>query len=84
MTATEKLHQLIQSLPEQQVAEILNFAEFLQYKQQATSPIPSNTTTDKPAAIQAMRGILKTQQPALTDQDVAKLLKERRTEKFGL
>ena len=33
MTATEKLHQLIQTLPENQINEVLHFAEFLQQKQ---------------------------------------------------
>ena len=33
MTATEKLHQLIQTLPENQLNEVLHFAEFLQQKQ---------------------------------------------------
>jgi uncharacterized protein (DUF433 family) len=42
MTATEKLYQLIQTLPESQINEILHFAESLQQKQ-ITSP-QSNTT----------------------------------------
>ena len=33
MTATEKLQQLIQTLPENQINEVLHFAEFLQQKQ---------------------------------------------------
>ena len=33
MTATEKLHQLIQTLPENQINEVLHFAEFLHQKQ---------------------------------------------------
>jgi len=32
MTAAEKLYQLIQSLPENQINEVLNFAEFLYQK----------------------------------------------------
>ncbi|MGR3277773.1 DUF2281 domain-containing protein [Acaryochloris marina NIES-2412] len=33
MTAAEKLYELIQFLPESQVNEVLNFAEFLHQKQ---------------------------------------------------
>lgn len=47
MTATEKLYQLIQTLPENQINEILDFAESLQQKKQVPPPkaIPSGTLT---------------------------------------
>lgn len=96
MTAAEKLHQLIQTLPEDQINEVLHFAEFLHQKQlTATQPkaVPSDDPPDDPLpnlqsntkrahAIQQMRGLLKTDQPAPTDQEVATLLEQRRTEKY--
>jgi hypothetical protein len=84
MTAAEKLYQIIQTLPEDQINEVLNFAEFLHQKQ-LSSPqaIPPGTLIGlrgiaKQTAIQNMRGLLKTEQPAPTDRDVADMLEERR------
>ena len=37
---------------------------------------------DRSGAIQRMRGLLKTNQPAPTDEEVAAMLEERRTEKY--
>lgn len=90
MTATEKLHQLIQTLPENQINEVLHFVEFLQQKQlKSSQAIPPVTLTGlrgiaagRANTIQRMRGLLKTDQPALTDQDVAAMLEERRMEKY--
>lgn len=54
MTAAERLYQLIPTLPEDQIAEVLHFAEFLQQKQLTTrkQAIPSGTLT-------GLRGIAK-------------------------
>jgi hypothetical protein len=88
MTAAEKLHQLIQVLPEEQINEVLNFAEFLQQKQLSPpQSIPPSTLTGlrsiaKQTAIQNMRGLLKAEQPAPTDRDIADMLEERRLEKY--
>jgi hypothetical protein len=38
--------------------------------------------TDRSGAIQRMRGLLKTDQPAPTDEEVAAMLETRRTEKY--
>ena len=38
--------------------------------------------SDRSGAIQRMRGLLKTDQPAPTDEEVATLLDERRIEKY--
>jgi hypothetical protein len=38
--------------------------------------------SDRSAAIKRMRGLLKTDQPAPTDEEVAAMLEERRLEKF--
>ena len=54
MTAAEKLHQLIQTLPEAQVNEVLHFAEFLQQKK----AIESNNTIP-PGTLTGLRGIAK-------------------------
>jgi hypothetical protein len=89
MTAAEKLYQLIQTLPEDQINEVLHFAEFLHQKQlsspQAIAPstLPGlRGIANRADAIQKMRGLLKTDQPAPTDQDVAAMLEERRMEKY--
>jgi hypothetical protein len=37
---------------------------------------------DRSSAIQRMRGLLKTDQPAPTDEEVAAMLEERRAEKY--
>lgn len=37
---------------------------------------------DRSSAIRRMRGLLKTEQPAPTDEDVAVMLEERRVEKY--
>ncbi len=114
MATAEKLQQLIQSLPEAQIQEVLHFAEFLQQKHLRASPprvLPPGTLTgllgvarwsgaassdedlkaeytdqqaiaERAAAIRQMRGLLKTDQPAPTDQEVAAMLEARRTEKY--
>lgn len=37
---------------------------------------------DRSGAIRRMRGLLKTEQPAPTDEEVAEMLKERRVERY--
>ncbi len=90
MTAAEKLYQLIQTLSENQINEVLQFAEFLQQKQH-TPPqqaiLPGTLTglrgiAKRADAIHRMRGLLKTDQPAPTDQEVTTMLEERRLEKY--
>lgn len=82
MTAAEKLYQLIQTFSETQINEVLHFAEFLDYRQDATASTEHHgAATQRANAIQTMRGLLKTSQPAPTDEDVATMLAERRMEK---
>jgi hypothetical protein len=40
------------------------------------------TKPERSGAIQRMRGLLKTDQPAPTDEEVATMLEERRVEKY--
>jgi hypothetical protein len=40
------------------------------------------SASDRSSAIQRMRGLLKIDQPAPTDAEVAAMLEERRTEKY--
>lgn len=66
MTATEKLHQLIQALPEEQINEVLHFAEFLHQKQHTnpqTKAIPLGTLT-------GLRGIAKRPNTAPSDAEL--------------
>ncbi len=64
MTATEKLQQLIQALPANQINEVLNFAEFLHQKQLTTpQSIPLGTLT-------GLRGIAKSPGTAPSDLEL--------------
>ncbi|MEA5421228.1 DUF2281 domain-containing protein [Spirulina sp. CCNP1310] len=64
MTAAEKLYQLIQTLPESQINEILHFAQFLQQKQPSPPPaIPPGTLT-------GLRGIAKHPGTAPSDDEL--------------
>lgn len=64
MTAAEKLYQLIQTLPEDQINEVLHFAEFLRQKQ-----LPSpQTQAIPPGTLTGLRGIAKHFEPAPSDQ----------------
>ena len=63
MTAAEKLYQIIQTLPENQINEVLNFAEFLHQKQH-TAPQP---TIIPPGTLTGLRGIAK--RPGSTPSD---------------
>lgn len=42
----------------------------------------SGSMSERSSAIGRMRGLLKTDQPALTDEEVAAMLEERRVEKY--
>lgn len=57
MTAAERLYQLIQTFPESQINEVLNFAEFLYQKQ--LSP----RQTIPPGTLTGLRGIAKRSEP---------------------
>jgi hypothetical protein len=76
MTATEKLQQLIQALPENQINEILNFAEFL-HKKQLFSPqaIPPGTLT-------GLRGIAKRAETAASDRGLNAEYTDYLTQKY--
>lgn len=64
MTAAEKLYQLIQTLPDEQIAEVLHFAEYLHHKELAAAPqaIPPGTLT-------GLRGIAKQSGRAFSDEE---------------
>lgn len=66
MTAAERLHQLIQALPESQISEVLNFAEFLHQKQ---LPLPSPKVIP-PGTLTGLRGISKRPGPAPSDPEL--------------
>jgi len=66
MTATEKLYQIIQTLSETQINEVLHFAEFLYQKQLTSTPsqvIPPGTLT-------GLRGIAKRSGAAPSDDEL--------------
>ncbi len=66
MTAAERLYQLIQTLPEDQITEVLHFAEFLHQKQLATV---AHTQAIPPGTLTGLRGIAK--QPGAAPSDEA-------------
>ena len=65
MTTAEKLYQVIQTLPENQVNELLNFAEFLHQKH---SPTPHQVIP--PGTLTGLRGIAKRDGPAKDDAEL--------------
>ena len=76
MTATEKLYQLIQALPANQINEVLNFAEFLHNKQITTPQvIPPGTLT-------GLRGIAKCSGAAPSDRELQSEYTDYLTQKY--
>jgi hypothetical protein len=78
MTAAERLYQLIQSLPENQINEVLNFAEFLHQKKLATSSpqaIPPGTLT-------GLRGIVKRSGSSPSDRELQTEYTDYLTQKY--
>jgi hypothetical protein len=78
MTATEKLYQVIQNLPEKQINEVLNFAEFLHQKQLITlqsKAIPPGTLT-------GLRGIAKRPGLAKSDRELQAEYTDYLTQKY--
>lgn len=92
MTTAEQLDRLLKTLPEAQLTEVLHFAQFLQHKHPNPQPTPPSippgtltsphSTTQRATAIQRMQGLLKTDQPAPTDEEVEAMLEEWRKEKY--
>jgi hypothetical protein len=77
MTAAERLYQLIQTLPESQITEVLHFAEFLHQKQIAATPqdIPPGTLT-------GLRGIAKQSEPAPSNEELQADYTDYLTQKY--
>jgi hypothetical protein len=74
MLSQELKAQIFKLPPSDRLALISSIIESLQ-----------NTTvaqSDRSSAIRRMRGLLKTEQPAPTDEEVAVMLKGRRVEKY--
>lgn len=66
MTAAERLHQLIQVLPESQISEVLNFAEALHQKQL----LPPSPRAIPPGTLTGLRGIAKRPGPTPSDSEL--------------
>lgn len=77
MTTAEKLYQVIQTLPEHQINELLNFAEFLHQKYSLTphQAIPPGTLT-------GLRGIAKRHGPAKSDTKLKSEYTDYLTQKY--
>jgi hypothetical protein len=66
MTTTEKIYQLIPTLTEVQLNEILIFAEFLKYKQESLTQ-PASTSNQ---SIIQLRGLAKTSETSPSDTEL--------------
>ncbi|WP_299402095.1 DUF2281 domain-containing protein [Acaryochloris sp. IP29b_bin.148] len=78
MTAAEKLYELIQALPESQVNEVLNFAEFLHQKQRNIS----HSQTIPPGTLTGLRGIAKRPEAAPSDPELQAEYTDYLTQKY--
>ncbi len=78
MTAAEKLYQLIQTLPEDQINEVLHFAEFLHRKH---LPIPQIQVIP-PGTLTGLWGIAKHSGPAPSDQELQTDYTDYLTQKY--
>jgi len=74
MLSQELKAQIFKLPPSDRLALISVIVESLQ-----ESPV---SKSDRSAAIRRMRGLLKTDRPAPTDEEVAAMLEERRVEKY--
>jgi hypothetical protein len=74
MLSQELKAQVFKLPPSDRLALISVIVESLQER--------SVSTSERSAAIRRMRGLLKTDQPAPTDEEVAAMLEERRVEKY--
>jgi hypothetical protein len=74
MLLPEVKEQVFKLPPSDRLALVSAIIESLQEQ-----PVPR---ADRSGAIQRMRGLLKTDQPAPTDEEVAAMLDERRVEKY--
>ena len=77
MTATERIHSILQTLPNEQVNQILDFAEFLHRRQLtqfiSPQPIPPGTLT-------GLRGIAK--QANHSNEDIQQDYADYLTQKY--
>jgi hypothetical protein len=74
MLFQEVKEQILKLLQGDRLAVVSAIIESLQEE-----PVPKG---DRSGAIQRMRGLLKTDQPAPTDEEVSAMLDERRLEKY--
>ena len=75
MLSSELKAQVLSLLPDDRLTLIAVIVESLKNK--------TITQTDRSASIQRMRGLLKTDQPSPTDEEVAAMLEERRLANAG-
>lgn len=66
MTAAEKLHRLIQALPEDQLAEVLHFAEFIHQRR----PAIAQADEIPPGTLTGLRGMAKRSGVAASDREL--------------
>jgi hypothetical protein len=76
MLLQEVKEQVFKLPPSDRLALVSAIIESLREQSQSVSE------ADRSGAIQRMRGLLKTDRPAPTDEEVAAMLEARRTEKY--
>ena len=79
MTAAERLYQLIQTLPEDQITEVLHFAEFLHQKQLTTI---AHSQAIPPGTLTGLRGIAKQPGDAPSDEELQADYTDYLTQKY--
>lgn len=78
MTAAEKLYQLIKTLPESQINEVLHFAEFLQQKH----PTTPRAKQIAPGTLTGLRGIAKRSGTTPSDEELQAEYTDYLTKKY--
>ena len=69
MTAAERIYELVNALPAEQVSEILDFAEFL-YQKQATQSQSNSSAPIPPGTLTRLRGIAKKAAQTLSNEEL--------------
>lgn len=78
MTAADKLYQLVQTLPEAQINEVLHFAELL-YQKQLSNTQPRSIP---PGTLTGLRGIAKRAGTVTSDSEMKSQYTDYLTQKY--
>ncbi len=82
MLPQELREQVLKLPPSERLALVSTIIESLQDTPMSQPDSLEETLRERSSAIRRMRGLLETDQPAPTDEEVAAILEERRVEKY--